>query len=312
MNSDTGKIISLNTSEKKGTIKTPVDRIAIDESGIVGDAHAGNWHRQISILTSEEISIFSKQMKTDIDYGSFAENLTTQGVDISSAALLDTFTSGTVRLQVTQIGKKCHGDKCAIFQQIGKCAMPHKGIFCRVIDSGVVKTGDEITYTRRPFKFEIITLSDRASKGVYSDRSGPAIQKIIADFFKDTTRLCDFQTCIIPDDAKLLEKHIKASVKNGIDVIFTTGGTGIGPRDITPDVVTKLADKTIPGIMDHIRIKFGEEKPNALLSRSVAATTDKTLIYTLPGSIKAVNEYTPEILKTLPHLIYTLHNLDTH
>ncbi len=312
MNSDTGKIISLNTSEKKGAIKTPVDRIAIDESGIVGDAHAGNWHRQISILTSEEIKIFSKQMKTDIAYGAFAENLTTQGVNISSAALLDTFTSGSVELQVTQIGKKCHGDKCAIYQQIGKCVMPHKGIFCKVINGGTIKTGDEITFARYPFKFEIITLSDRASRGEYSDRSGPAVQKIIADHFKDTTRLCEFQTCIIPDNAKLLETHIKASVKNGTDVIFTTGGTGIGPRDITPDVVTKLADKTIPGIMDHIRLKFGTEKPNALLSRSVAATIDKTLIYTLPGSVKAVKEYTPEILKTLEHLIYTLHGLDTH
>ncbi len=312
MNSDTGKIISLNTSQKKGTIKTPVDQITIDKSGIVGDAHAGNWHRQVSVLASEEIKTFSKEMKTDIAYGAFAENLTTQGVDISTAALLDTFTSGQVELEVTQIGKKCHGDKCAIFQQIGKCVMPHKGIFCKVINPGTIKTGDEITYTRRPFKFEIITLSDRASKGEYSDRSGPAVQKIIADHFAGTTRLCDFQTCIIPDDAKLLESHIKASVKSGTDAIFTTGGTGVGPRDITPDVVMALADKTIPGIMDHIRLKFGAEKPNALLSRSVAATIDKTLIYTLPGSVKAVKEYTPEILKTLEHLIYTLHNLDTH
>ncbi len=312
MNSDTGKIISLNTSEKKGTIKTPVDRVTINESGIVGDAHAGNWHRQVSVLASEEIETFAKQMKTDIAYGAFAENITTQGVDISTAALLDTFTSGSVELQVTQIGKKCHGDKCAIFQQIGKCVMPHKGIFCKVITGGNIETGDEITYTRRPFKFELITLSDRASRGEYSDRSGPAVQTIIEEFFAGTTRLCEFETCILPDDTKLLETRIKAAVKSGTDAIFTTGGTGIGPRDITPDVVMALADKTIPGIMDHIRIKFGAEKPNALLSRSVAAAIDKTLIYTLPGSVKAVKEYTPEILKTLEHLIYTLHNLDTH
>ena len=312
MNSDTGKIISLNTSQKKGIIKTPVNSITIDQSGIVGDAHAGNWHRQVSVLASEEIKTFSKQMKTDIAYGAFAENLTTQGVDISSASLLDTFTSGTIQLQVTQIGKKCHGDKCAIFQQIGKCVMPHKGIFCKVINGGTIKTGDEITYTRRPFKFEIITLSDRASRGEYSDRSGPAVQKMIEDHFAGTTRLCEFETAIIPDAAELLEAHIKASVKSGTDVIFTTGGTGVGPRDITPDVVMKLADKIIPGIMEHIRLKFGAEKPNALLSRSVAATIDKTLVYTLPGSVKAVNEYTPEILKTLEHLIYTLHSLDTH
>ena len=95
-------------------------------------------------------------------------------------------------------------------------------------------------------------------------------------------------------------------------MIFTTGGTGVGPRDITPDVVTELCDKFIPGIMDHIRLKFGADKPNALLSRSVAGVAGSTLIYTLPGSVRAVQEYMQEILKTLEHLILTLHGLDDH
>ena len=94
--------------------------------------------------------------------------------------------------------------------------------------------------------------------------------------------------------------------------MFTTGGTGVGPRDVTPDVVAALADKTIPGIMDAIRIKYGAAKPNALLSRSVAAVIRSTLVYTLPGSVRAVEEYMDEILKTLEHLIFTLHGLDLH
>jgi molybdopterin adenylyltransferase len=89
-------------------------------------------------------------------------------------------------------------------------------------------------------------------------------------------------------------------------VIFTTGGTGIGPRDITPEVVTEFSDKLVPGIMDHIRMKYGQTIPNALLSRSVAAVKDKTLIYTLPGSVKAVTEYMDEILKTIDHLFKML------
>ena len=312
MQSKKGKIISLNVSEKKGTIKIPVEQVDIDDSGIVGDAHAGPWHRQISILASEEIKTFSEEMKTDIDFGAFAENITTEGVDISKANLLDTFTASDVELVVTQIGKKCHGDKCEIFQKVGKCVMPHKGIFCKVVNGGRLDVGNEVEYTRRPFKFEVITLSDRASKGEYADKSGPAVRRIIEESFKGTNRICEFSYHLIPDDAELLKEHLQRAVKEGKDAVFTTGGTGVGPKDITPDVVTELADRTIPGIMEHIRVKYGAEKPNALLSRSVAAVKEKTLIYTLPGSVKAVNEYTGEILKTLEHLIYMIHSLDTH
>ena len=99
---------------------------------------------------------------------------------------------------------------------------------------------------------------------------------------------------------------------NKIDFIFTTGGTGIGTRDYTPEIVTELLDKEIPGIMENIRIKFGSKKPNALLSRGVAGVMDESLIYSLPGSIRAVQEYLSEIFKTLMHLKYMLHNLDVH
>ena len=96
------------------------------------------------------------------------------------------------------------------------------------------------------------------------------------------------------------------------DVVITTGGTGIGPRDITIETVRPLLDKEIPGIMEMIRIKYGQEKPNALLSRGIAGVMGQTLVYTLPGSVKAVDEYMTEILKTLQHLIYMLHGVDVH
>jgi molybdenum cofactor synthesis domain-containing protein len=312
MRCDRGKIISLNVSEEKGTVKTPVERVDIDMNGVVGDAHAGAWHRQVSILAAEEIRAFSTEMETEIDFGAFAENITTEGVDLSGASLLDSFTAGGVELVVTQIGKKCHGDKCAIFQKIGKCVMPHKGIFCKVVNGGGLDVGDEISYTRRAFKFAVITLSDRASKGEYDDRSGPALRAIIEERFKGTNRVCEFSYHLIADDAEALKGLLEDAVRDGVDAVFTTGGTGVGPKDITPDVVTEFADKTIPGIMEHIRVKYGLEKPNALLSRSVAAVKGKMLIYTLPGSVKAVNEYTGEILKTLEHLVYMMHEIDTH
>ena len=105
---------------------------------------------------------------------------------------------------------------------------------------------------------------------------------------------------------------MKSLVKEKVDIIFTTGGTGIGPRDITPDVIKKLIDKEIPGIMEMIRIKYGMQFPNALLSRSIAGVAGKTLLYALPGNPKAVKEYCDEIFKTVEHSFRMLYNIDEH
>ena len=115
---------------------------------------------------------------------------------------------------------------------------------------------------------------------------------------------------MIPDEAALLRQHLKE--KGNADIVITTGGTGIGPRDITVDVVKPLLDKEIPGIMELIRVKYGTEKPNALVSRGVAGVIGETLVYTLPGSVKAVEEYLAEITKTIRHSIYMLNGLDLH
>ncbi len=101
-------------------------------------------------------------------------------------------------------------------------------------------------------------------------------------------------------------------VNQKYDVIFTTGGTGIGKRDITVDTVKSFQFREMPGIMELIRVKYGQEKPNALLSRSVAGIIDDTFVYTLPGSVKAVNEYMVEILKTIDHLFHMRAGIDSH
>ena len=116
----------------------------------------------------------------------------------------------------------------------------------------------------------------------------------------------------MPDDAEKLREHLKNAIRNNVDVIFTLGGTGIGPGDITPETVMAVSDKMMPGIMENIRIRFSQKKPSVLLSRSVATVADKTQIYTLPGSVKAVSQYLEEILKTLEHAFYMLHGLDIH
>ena len=97
-----------------------------------------------------------------------------------------------------------------------------------------------------------------------------------------------------------------------MDVVFTTGGTGVGPRDVTPEVAAGVCEKLIPGIMEHIRVKFGADEPNCLLSRGIAGLAGGTQIYTLPGSVRAVEEYAAEILQTLEHVLLIRHGLDVH
>lgn len=142
-----GKVISVNISEKKGVIKSPVQQIILNEKGIENDAHAGDWHRQISLLADESITRFKDVLGRDIDYGEFAENITTKGLVLFEMKPGDIIKIGKdVVMQVTQIGKKCHGDGCAIFTAAGRCVMPKEGIFCKVITNGNITANDEIVY----------------------------------------------------------------------------------------------------------------------------------------------------------------------
>jgi MOSC domain-containing protein YiiM len=140
------KVLSVNVSEEKGVIKKPVNQIVITESGIENDAHAGDWHRQISLLAKESIDKFEEVLGRKLEFGEFAENITTEGITLYTMTPGDKLFIGDVEMEVTQIGKKCHGDGCAIFSQVGKCVMPKEGIFAKVIKTGIIKPGDEIIY----------------------------------------------------------------------------------------------------------------------------------------------------------------------
>jgi len=306
------KVLSVNISEKKGTVKHPVDSIQLDSRGVKGDAHAGDWHRQVSLLAKESVDKFSLEAGREIRYGEFAENITTDGIVLHETHPLDRFLIGEAELEVTQIGKECHGNSCAIFREVGNCVMPKEGIFCRVLRPGIIKAGDAIVFLPKTYKTMIITLSDRASKGIYEDKSGPRMIQLMKDFFYGLNWKHEIVYHVIADDEYLLRNFLKGAVSEEYDFVITTGGTGIGPRDMTPDVVRSVIEKEIPGIMEMIRLKYGMEKPNALLSRSIAGVAGMTLIYALPGSVKAVNEYMAEIVKTLKHSVYMLHGLDSH
>jgi MOSC domain-containing protein YiiM len=137
-------VVAVCISEKKGERKTPVASVELrEEHGIVGDAHAGDWHRQVSFLAQESIEKMQR-MGLDVNAGDFAENITTSGIELFSLPVGTRLTVGETLLEVTQIGKECH-TRCAIFYQAGDCVMPKEGIFARVLKGGTVKPGDVVT-----------------------------------------------------------------------------------------------------------------------------------------------------------------------
>lgn len=139
-----GKVEAINISVEKGTMKQPVEEGEFQvDHGILGDAHAGNWHRQVSLLGQESIDKMIALGAKDLTYGNFAENITTSGIQLFDLPVGSKLQIGETVQEVTQIGKKCHHG-CEIFRQVGDCVMPREGIFTKVLKNGTVKAGDQI------------------------------------------------------------------------------------------------------------------------------------------------------------------------
>ncbi len=138
-------VTAVNISEKKGVRKREVDAVVLKcRHGIVGDAHAGDWHRQISMLADESVDKMRRLGLPGLTAGAFAENINTRGIDLKSLPVGTRLRIGETLVEVTQIGKECHND-CAIKQATGQCVMPTEGIFVIVVEEGVVKKGDRVT-----------------------------------------------------------------------------------------------------------------------------------------------------------------------
>lgn len=306
------KIISVNISTGRGTAKVPQKSIELNELGVVTDAHAGDWHRQVSMLGKESCDRFAELAGRTFNFGEFSENIITEGLELVNTKPGDRFVGENIELEVTQIGNKYQEDSCAKYRETGNCIMHKEGIFVRVKKSGVLKPGDVLEYIPKIYKVMVITISDKAYKGIYDDRSGPTVVNRVDEFFQSIKWQYSVDTMTISKDDRMLRGNLLKAKAMDYDLVITTGGTGIGEHDITPDVVRELLDKEMLGIMEMIRVKYGAENPNALLSRGVAGIMGKSFIYTLPGSVKAVNEYMDEITKTLEHLFLMRMGIDAH
>lgn len=152
------------------------------------------------------------------------------------------------------------------------------------------------------FNVGILTVSDRCSRGEREDKSGEVIRKVFSQL---GARVVDY--AIVPDERYIIASRLTEwADKGGLDVIITTGGTGLAPRDVTPEATCDVVDRTVPGMAEAIRAKGLRKTPHAMLSREVCGTRKRTLIINLPGSPKAVRECLPEIIPALPHAIEVL------
>lgn len=295
-----GKIIGICISEKRGTQKKEIGEADIVKGwGIEGDAHGGNWHRQVSLLSYEKIEEF-RERGAEIELGAFGENLIIEGYDFRSLPVGTRFRIGDAVLELTQIGKECHSH-CEIYKKMGDCIMPREGVFTEVVTGGHIKNGDEVEMIppekERPFTAAVITLSDKGAAGEREDKSGPKIVEMISAAGYDVK-----ETLLLADEQKVLERQlVRLADQRQINLILTTGGTGFSERDRTPEATIAVCDRMANGIADAIRNYSMTITKRAMFSRAVSGIRGKTLIVNLPGSPKAVQEALEFLLPELPH-----------
>lgn len=302
-----GTVRAVCLSPARGTVKRPVEKaLLVKGHGLEGDAHAGKWHRQVSLLSYDSVQEFNRKGGGVTD-GDFGENILVEGIDLKALPVGSLLRIGTAVLRTTQIGKECHSD-CEIRQRTGDCIMPREGIFAEVLEGGEIRAGDAVTAEPpdpdRPFTAAVITLSDKAAAGLREDESGPAAAEMLeAAGYEIIERL------VLPDEPEQLTKELcRLADRRQADLIITSGGTGFSPRDRTPEATRAAADRDAPGIAETIRRKSAEVTDRAMLSRGVSVLRKGTLIINLPGSPKAVRESLGFILKPLEHGLKVLRN----
>ena len=299
-----GKITAVCISKEKGTPKENIEKCEIIENfGLKDDAHAGSI-RQVSLLSAERVKEAEKKLKESsgesaikLTPGIFGENILAEGIDFKSYPLGTVFEIGECRLALTQIGKKCHSG-CTVQNLTGKCIMPTEGVFVKVLKGGTVKVGDDIKVAeKRMFTATVLIASDRSARGEREDKSGVLAKEILenADYL-----VLDYK--VLPDDRQELENKLKSLCdETKPDVVFTSGGTGLSPRDCMPEATLSVAEKNVPGIAEAIRAYSMTITKKAMLSRAVSVMRGRTLIINLPGSPKAVKECLEFILPVLEH-----------
>ncbi len=305
-----GLVAAVCVSPRKGT-KRAVDEAALRQGhGIEGDVHAGAWHRQVSLLDEADVDGM-RAGGLDLEAGDFGENLLLRGVDLASLGIGSRLAVGGAELEVTQVGKVCHS-RCAIYAAAGDCIMPRAGVFARVEAAGRVRPGDPARVTarvaRETVQAAVLTVSDRCAAGTAEDTAGPGVAELLAAALDAHLAWHG----VVADDAEAVAGTLRDLADRGLDLVLTVGGTGLAPRDVTPEATRAVLDREAPGLAEAMRAASAAVTPRAWLSRAVAGVRRHTLIVNLPGSRTAARENLEALLPVLPHAVEQLRGGSGH
>lgn len=306
-----GKLLHVCISHKKGIAKheIPSAKLVV-EHGMEGDAHAGEWHRQVSLLAHADIE-FMRAKGISLKPGAFGENLIIDGIKTDELGVGTLLRVGPVLLEMTQVGKICH-TRCAIYYTTGDCIMPRTGLFARVLEGGEVCPGMTVEVLqqveRARLQVAVITVSDRCSAGKMIDTAGPAVAELLRNELDARVAWAT----LVPDEMSDISRAIKDFSERRIDMVLTVGGTGPQERDVTPQATRKVLDRELPGLAEAMRAASAQKTPNAWLSRAVAGVRGETLIVNLPGSEKAAVENLTALFPVIPHALKMLRKESVH
>ncbi|MCX8036409.1 MAG: molybdopterin-binding protein [Candidatus Sumerlaeia bacterium] len=302
-----GTLVHVCVGAFKGQPKQPVERAVLRANyGIEGDAHAGAWHRQVSLLDIAAIESLAVRDSAIVP-GVFGENLALRGIDLNRLGLGSVLRiGGEAELKICQIGKDCHTG-CDIQKRTGNCIMPRAGVFAKVTRSGEVRPGDPVALalvvSRDLFQAVVLVASDRCASGLADDTAGPAVIEML----QATGRFHVYRRKVVHDDVIAIGDSLRHySDGHGIDLVLTVGGTGLSPRDVTPEATRSLIERPTPGLDEAMRAASLQKTPHAMLSRGVSGIRKNTLIVNLPGSKRAATENLAVILPALPHALEKL------
>ncbi len=298
-----GTILAVCASARRGQKALVQGALLQAGHGMAADFHGGTWHRQISLLPAEQIQRITAR-GLQLPPGAFGENLITEGIDLQRLAVGQCLRVGRrAVLQITQLGKECH-TPCEIFRAVGECIMPRFGVFCRVRRGGEVSAGDAVRSAPEldAPRYAVLTLSDRRSRGEGQDLAGPEASRLLEQLL-GVPPVC---APVLPDHRPAIEQElIRLCDEELCDLVVTTGGTGLSPRDVTPEATLAVIQRQVPGMAEAMRAVGLAHTPHAMLSRAVCGQRGQALIVNLSGSPRAVRQQLAALLPALPHALQT-------
>jgi molybdenum cofactor synthesis domain-containing protein len=306
-----GSVIAVCIAPCKGERKRAVEKaLLVANHGLDGDAHAGPWHRQVSLLAASDVDDM-RDRGLELEPGDFGENLVVDGCGLDLLGIGSRLSVAEALLEITQIGKACHS-RCAIYFQTGDCIMPRNGLFAKVVRGGEIRPGESIRVLRRVprslIQAAVVTVSDSASAGVARDTAGPAVSESISTGLGGHVAI----SAVVPDELDEIAARIVELADRGLDLVVTTGGTGCAERDRTPEATRSVIDREVPGLAEAMRAASAVITPHAWLQRGVCGIRGATLVVNLPGSRKAATENLTVILPVIEHAIELLRGHTRH